>query len=152
METHRKFCSLLAFGLAFYWWITASIETSDATQLPPIQLMKSGACVMGGPGGPDTLSCDKRTNMDLLLGELPNLRELRHVIMTDAPAKDDHLKIIAAFPDLISLQLIGSKITDEGTKSLAGQKTLEGLVLDETQIGDACSRRFANCKALRIYQ
>src|SRR5688572_17969442 len=85
--------------------------------------LKSGAFVSGQGS---KLHCGDDTDMDALLKELPDLRNLTHVLMTDAAATDEHLRVLAESCDLTYLRIKGAKATDKGMKFIVKHKNLQG--------------------------
>lgn len=56
--------------------------------------------------------------------------------LASQPVGDEQLGFAVQIPDVIWLNLAGTKITDDGLKQIAGMKQLKRLHLEKTQIGD----------------
>ena len=78
----------------------------------------------------------------------PADKEVVMVWLTGTDADDDDMQIVARFPKLRYLNLVGMQLTDEGVKRLTGLSNLEALDAYNTAITDAGVASLANLTAL----
>ncbi len=87
---------------------------------------------------------------DAGIQQLAGFRDLRELVLDDTPVTDGALKELARQrKDWRALSLAGTKITDEGLKSLRGQKELQLLDLAGNQITDSGIMQLAGAKKLK---
>jgi Leucine Rich Repeat (LRR) protein len=118
-------------GMLFLSWLAVDLRADDAADKAVQTIEKLGGRVTRD---------NKKDGKPVIKVEL-----------TQTNATDDTLKELAAFPDLQSLNLFGSKqVTDAGLKELAACKQLNFLILTScNKITDAGLKELAACEKLQ---
>jgi cytochrome b561 len=63
--------------------------------------------------------------------------QIRTLSIRAGQVTDDQMRIIAGFPNVVRLRLMGNPVTDAGAASLGGMKALRQLTLVESKLSDA---------------
>ncbi|MFO0822308.1 MAG: protein kinase [Gemmataceae bacterium] len=97
------------------------------------------------------IDLDSAVIADGALKGLPELPALNQLFLAKIPVSDDDLAdLVRKYPNLISLALHESKVTDAGMATVANLKFLERVYLDGTSVTDKGLRLLATCEKLRL--
>jgi hypothetical protein len=86
---------------------------------------------------------------DRAVGDLRKLRGLEHLILRKTRLTDEGTKQLAGFRKLRTLDLSSTRVTDRGLRTLAGLACLEVVVLNDTLTSDAGLEVLSGLKQLK---
>jgi internalin A len=143
------------FGLLGVWLLflnVAWLSAGEAQERAAKAIRKAGGYASGSLGTEQkqytVLDCYPETDMDAVLLELRSLPDLSLIRMRKV-ATDEHLRALVGLPRVTTLELSGSKVSDQGMKFVLAHPNLLDLTLVDTKIGDAGAAEIAKLGKLR---